>query len=137
MTKEFITQFNDSGKASFETFQQFNAINVATLQKLTALQFNLARLGVESTVEQAKLLTSGSDPQALFAAESALASAYGDKVMQITSETTEVLTQSRQQLAAFAEKTFAAASTADSAQVKQPKKATTKKTVRKTTKKSV
>ena len=135
MTNEFITPFNESGKASFETFQQFNAINVATLQKLSALQFNLASLSVESTVEQAKLFTGASDPQALFAAESALARVYGDKVMQITSETTEVLAQSRQYLADVAKNTFAAATTAKAAEVKQPKKAVTKKTTRKTSKK--
>ena len=108
MTNEFITQLNDTNKASYETFQQFNVINVEALQKLAALQFSLASLNVESTVEQAKLLTSGTDPQEIFAAESALVSAYGEKVMKITSETTEILTQSREQLVAFAEKTFEA-----------------------------
>ena len=131
MTNEFITQLNDSGKASYETFQQFNVINVEALQKLSALQFSLASLNVESTVEQAKLLTSGTDPQEIFAAESALASAYGEKLMKITSETTEILTQSREQLVAFAEKTFEAANTVNKTQVKQPKKTATKKVAKK------
>ena len=131
MTNEFINQLNDSGKASYATFQQFNAINAAALQRLTELQFSLVGLGVESTVEQAKLLSSGSDPQEIFAAESALASAYGEKLMQITSETTAILTQSREQLVAFAERTFEAANTVNNTQVKQPKKAATKKAAKK------
>jgi phasin family protein len=131
MTNEFITQLNDSSKASYETFQQFNVINVEALQKLAALQFSLASLNVESTVEQAKLLTSGTDPQEIFAAESSLASAYGEKLMKITSETTEILTQSREQLVAFAEKTFEVANTVSNTEVKQPKKAATKKVAKK------
>ena len=136
MNNEFMSQFNDSSKASYETFQQFNVFNVEALQKLAALQFSLASLSVESTVEQAKLLTSGSDLQAIFAAESALASTYGEKLMQITSETTEIFTQSREQIAAFAGKSFEAANTANNVQVKQPKKVATKKVTKKTVRKA-
>ena len=94
---------------------------------MAALQFSLTSLNVESTVAQAKLLTSGTAPQELFAAESALANAYGEKLMQLTSETTELMTQSRDQIVAFAEKTFEAANT----EVKQPQKVATKKTTKK------
>jgi len=136
MTNEFITQLNDSSKASYETFQQFNVINVETLQKLAALQFSLASLSVESTVEQAKLLSNGSDLQELFAAESALASSYGEKLMQISSETTEIFTRSGEQIAAFAGKRFETVSAVNNTQAKQTqatpaKKASTKKAPRK------
>ena len=131
MTNEFITQFNDAGKSTYETFQQFNVINVEAMQKLAALQFSLTNLNVESTVAQARLLTSGTAPQELFAAESALANAYGEKLKEITNETTELLTQSRDQIVAFAEKSFAAANTVNKAEVKQPKKAAAKKTTKK------
>jgi phasin family protein len=131
MTNEFITQFNDAGKSSYETFQQFNVINVETMQKLAALQFSLTNLNVESTVAQAKLLTSGTAPQELFAAESALANAYGEKLMEITSETTDLLTKSRDEIVTFTEKTFAAANPVNNAEVKQPKKTAAKKTTKK------
>ncbi len=106
MSNEFINQFNDTGKASYETFQQFNEINVETMQKLAALQFSLTNLNVESTVEQAKLLTSGSAPNELFAAESAWARAYGEELNKITNETTAVMSDSREQLVAFTGKTL-------------------------------
>jgi len=134
MNNEFINQFNDSSKVSFEAFQQFNVINVEAMQKLAALQFSLTSLNVESTVEQAKLLTSGTDPQALFAAESALTRTYGERLMQITSETTDVLTQSREQMLAFAGHTFQAENPAVSpakAQSKASNKTATKKVVKK------
>jgi phasin family protein len=131
MTNEFITQLGDSSKSSYETFQQFNVINVEAMQKLAALQFSLTSLNVESTVAQAKLLASGTAPQELFTAESALANAYGEKLMQLTSETTELMTQSRDQLVAFAETAFEAANTVTTPEVKQPKKVATKKTTKK------
>lgn len=134
MNNEFINQFNDSSKASFETLQQFNVINVEAMQKLAALQFSLTSLNVESTVEQAKLLTSGTDPQVLLAAESALTRTYGERLMQISSETADVLTQSREQLVAFAGLTFQAENPSVSpakAQSKASKKTATKKVVKK------
>lgn len=131
MTNEFINKLNDTGKSSYETFQHFNQINVETIQKLAALQFSLTNLNVESAVAQAKLLTSATAPQELFAAESALANAYGEKFMQITNETTELMTDSRDKIVAFAEKTFKDVNPASEVEVKKPRKAT-----RKTTKKA-
>ena len=134
MNNEFINQFNDNSKASFETFQEFNVINVEAMQKLATLQFSLTSLHVESTVEQAKLLSSGTDPQALFAAESALTRTYGERLMQISSETADVLTQSREQLVTFAGLTVQAGNPSASpakAQSKASKKTATKKVVKK------
>ena len=131
MNNEFINQIQNSSKASFETFQQFNVINVEAMEKLAALQFSLTSLNVESTVAQAKLLAGGTEPQDLLAAETALVSSYGEKLKQITGETTEVLTESREQLVAFAEKTFQSASEVVETSAKQPKKTATKKAVKK------
>jgi phasin family protein len=136
MTNEFINKLTDTSKSSYATFQQLNAINVETMQKLAALQFSLTNLNVESTVAQAKLLSSGTAPQQLFAAESALANAYGEKLMEISNESKELMTNSRDQIVAFAENAFSAANTAGKPQAKTVKKAATKKTAKKTTKKA-
>ena len=127
MTNEFISKLNDSSKSSYEAFQQFNVINVEAMQKFAALQFSLTSLNVESTVAQAKLLGSGTAPEELIAAESALANTYGEKLMQLTSETAELMTNSRVQFVAFAEKTMATANNATTAEVQVPKKAAPKK----------
>ncbi len=132
MSNEFINQFNDSSKASFETLQQLNVINVEAMQKLAALQFSLTSLNVESTVAQAKLLTGGSAPEELFTAESALARTYGDKLIKITNETTAVISDSREQMVAFAKNTFQLpAATSDRTQSKGSKKTATKKVAKK------
>jgi len=136
MTNEFISKLNDSSKSSYEAFQQFNVINVEAMQKFAALQFSLTSLNVESTVAQAKLLGSGTAPEELIAAESALANTYGEKLMQLTSETAELMTNSRDQFVAFAEKTMATANNAATSEVAQPKKAAAKKSAKKSTKKA-
>ena len=129
MNNDFINQFNNSSKASFETFQQFNELNVEAMQKLAALQFNLTTLNVESTAEQARLLASVTSPDALIEAESELAKNYGEKLVEITNEANAVLTESREQLVAFAEKTFKVQSV--QAETAKPAAKTTKKKTRK------
>ena len=135
MNNDFINQFNNSSKASFETFQQFNELNVEAMQKLAALQFNLTTLNVESTAEQARLLASVTSPDALIEAESELAKNYGEKLVEITNEANAVLTESREQLVAFAEKTFKAQSV-QAETVKPAAKTTKKKTRKKVVKKA-
>ena len=131
MNNDFINQFNNSSKASFETFQQFNELNVEAMQKLAALQFNLTTLNVESTAEQARLLASVTSPDALIEAESELAKNYGEKLVEITNEANAVLTESREQLVAFAEKTFKAPVETAKPAAKTTKKKTRKKAVKK------
>ena len=135
MNNDFMNQFSNSSKASFETFQQFNELNVEAMKKLAALQFNLTTLNVESTAEQARLLASVTSPDALIEAESELAKNYGEKLVEITSEANAVLTDSREQLVAFAEKTFKATSEASEA-AKPAAKATRKKARKKAVKKA-
>ena len=134
MKNEFISQFNDSSKASLETLQKFNAMNVAAMEKLAALQFSLTTLNVESTVEQAKLFADAKTPEAIIEAESALAKSYGEKFIEITNEANSVITDSREQFVAFAGKTFQAAAPANDATkpaAKTSKKKTTKKAAKK------
>ena len=127
MTNEFISKLNDSSKSSYEAFQQLNAINVEAMQKFAALQFSLTSLNVESTVAQAKLLGSGTAPEELVAAETALVNGYSEKLKQLTSETAELMTNSRDQFVAFAEKTMTTAKNAAAAEAQAPKKPAAKK----------
>jgi len=134
MNNEFINQLNDRGRASFETLQQLHVIQAETLQKLAALQMSFTNLNVESTVQQAKLLTSGSTPGELMAAESDLARDYSDRLAKLTSETTAIITDSREKLMAFAEQALGSAETALAPATAKPaakKKTAAKKTATK------
>lgn len=105
MQNDIFEQFMNAGKSSYENLQQLGAINSKAMQKLTELQFSLATVGIESSVEQAKLLSSTTNYKDLMAAESELANQYGSKVMDISKQTAEVLNESGEEIAAWFEKT--------------------------------
>jgi phasin family protein len=110
MTNAFIEQFTEAGKTSYAVLQELGTINSKALQKLTELQFNLATLNVETSVEQAKLFGSTSNYKELLTAESGFASQYSDKFLDITSKTADILNESQDEIIAWFEKGIEAAS---------------------------
>ena len=106
MQNEFIDQVTNAGKTSYEAIQELGAIQARALQKLTDLQFNLASLNLESGVEQAKLLSTTSNYKDLLSAESDFAGEYSNKALDITRQTAEVLTESRDEIVTWLEKGF-------------------------------
>lgn len=106
MTNEFFNTLSGNGHLAYESFQELGAINTKALNKLAEIQLNFARLGIESTMEQARLLADVGNYEDLLSAETDLASEYGDKVMALTLETTELVTASRDELMAWVEKRF-------------------------------
>lgn len=104
MQNEIFEQFVSAGKASYENLQQLGAINTKALQKLTELQFSLATMGIESGVEQAKLLSSTSSYKDLISAESELANQYSSKMMDLGKQTADVLNESGEEFFALLEK---------------------------------
>lgn len=122
MQNDIFEQFVNAGKTSYENLQQLGTINTKALQKLTELQFSLATIGIEGSVEQAKLLSSTTNYKDLIAAESDLANQYSSKVMDISKQTADVLNESGEEIATWFEKT--AESFADTAK-QAPKKTST------------
>lgn len=122
MQNDIFEQFVNAGKTSYENLQQLGAINTKALQKLTELQFSLATLSVESSVEQAKLLSGTTNYKDLISAESELANQYGSKFMDLGKQTADVLSESGEEIVSWFEKS--AESFADTAKSAAPKKTT-------------
>lgn len=131
MNNETLSQYNDVARKTAEAFQQFNAINVETLQKLTALQMDFTRVSVESATAQAHVFSTSQDPQTIATAESELLSTYGEKLMALGNETNEILSESGEQLVSLAKASFETNNTAPAAAKKPAKKNTAKKSVKK------
>ena len=106
MNSEFFSTLPATGTLAYESMQELGAINSKALNKLAEIQLNFTRLGIESSMQQARLLSDIGSYEDLFSAESELASEYGDKMMALTMETTEVMTASRDELFAWVEKAF-------------------------------
>lgn len=132
MTNDIIEQMTAGGQASYEAIQQLGAINTKTIQKLTDIQFSLATMGVESSIEQMKLINNTNNYTDLISAESDLASTYSNKVIEVTRQAAEVLTESQEEIAKWAE-----SNTSTLTETKKPKaKAKAKKTAKRTAKKA-
>jgi phasin family protein len=104
MQNEIMEQLTNASKNSYATLQELGEINTKALKKLADVQFSLATLGIESGVEQAKLLSNTSNYKDLLATESELANQYGNKVMELTKQATNVLTESGEEITAWFEK---------------------------------
>lgn len=104
MQEQIIEQVTSATQTSYEALQELGRINSETVTKLAELQFTLASLGIESGVEQAKLLTSTTNYKDLLSAESDLATSYSEKIMSIARQTADILTQSRDEVSSWVEK---------------------------------
>lgn len=125
MQNEILEQLTNAGKSSYASLQELGEINAKALQKLADVQFSLATLGIESGVEQAKLLSNTSSYKDLLTAESELANQYSTKVMDLTKQATSVLTESGEEITAWFEKSVEVFS--DTAKPAAKKPAATKK----------
>lgn len=106
MTNEILNMMADGGKFPYESLQELNDINSRIFNKLAGLQMNIARLGIEGSVEQARLFTGAKKYEELLSAETELASSYSDRVMELTREVTGILTESQQELLTWMEEQF-------------------------------
>jgi len=106
MVKTFSESLFKTGNVPFETLQKISEINTRTLTKLAELQFDLATLGFETTAEQAKLLSDAGNYEDLYSVESSLATAYGNKFIEISRETTDLFLDSSDELAGVIEEIF-------------------------------
>lgn len=130
MNNDLINQFNDRSRESLRHFEKFNAINLEAMEKLAALQISFTHLNLASTAAQARILSDTTAPDVLFQAESALVREYGENLVKLGTQTTAVLTDSREKLVAFAKESFSAA-----ADVEKPVKKT--RTAKKTANRKV
>ncbi len=110
MQIELIEQFSESGNTSYAALLELGTIQSKVLQKLTELQFNLATLTVETGVEKAKLFGSTANYKDLLATESDVTSKYNSKVLDITQQTADILSESQDEIIACFEKGIEAAS---------------------------
>ena len=137
MQLDFVENVNDISKASYEAIQSLGDINSKTLQKLIDIQFGLTAYGMESSVEQFKLLSETNSYSELMASGSDLASEYNGKMMEYTRQTADVLTNSREEMSDWVQASMKLMS--EVAEVKEApvaKKPAARKTSKKTTKRA-
>ena len=123
MQNEYLDKFTNVGQESYSALQELGVINSKALQKLAELQLNFATMNIESGIEQARALTGTTNYKDLLTSASEFANDYGNKVIDMTRQTTEVLNDSRDEIVEWLEKGFESSIKT----VKKTSKRTTKK----------
>ncbi len=95
MQNEYIEQIQKIGQTSFATLQDIATINSNALQNITELQLNFATQSIESGIEQVKAVSSMTNYKDLFKAASEFTNDYSSKLVDVTRQTTEVLSSTQ------------------------------------------
>lgn len=130
MNNEFITSLTENSKLSYQSLQELNDIYTNVFNKFAELQLTFAKLGFETSLEQAKLLADVSSYEDLISAESDFANDYSNKLMAITRKSTEVMIESHDEFSTWLGKQFEEGKQEMEKQVK-PKPATKRATAKK------
>jgi phasin family protein len=129
MENQIIEQLTAATTKSYETMKNLGDINSSALRKLTDLQFDFISMNVESGIEQVKSLNNKAEAKDIIASSAEFVSDYNEKVIDFTSKTVEILSESRDEATNLFEKVIAS----EAAPVKKPAKASTAKPAAKKT----
>ncbi len=124
MQNEIFEKMTEIGNSSYNAMQELAAINSKAFKELSELQIGLATYSMESGVELTKTLSSTSNYKDAVSAEVDFANEYSSKVIDFSNKTTEILTDSRDEVVNWFEKTVEEATV--KATPVAPKKATKK-----------
>ena len=119
MENQIIEQLTAATSKSYETMKSLGDINSSAIRKLTDLQFEFISTNVESGIEKAKSLNGKKDAKDVFASSAEFVSDYNEKMIGFTSQTVEILNQSRNEATSLFEKAIAT----KAAPAKKPAKA--------------
>ena len=106
MQNEIFEKMTEASKNSYSAIQELGAINSKILKDLSELQMGLATYSIESGVELVKTLSGTSNYKDLMSAEAEYANEYGNKVMEFSRKTADVLNESREEVVSYFEKSI-------------------------------
>ena len=109
MQNEIFEKMTEAGKTSYTAIQELGAINSKVLKELSELQMGLASYSIESGVEFTKMLGSTTNYKDLLSAEAEYASEYSSKMMEYGRKAADVLTETRDEMVSWFEKTIESA----------------------------
>ena len=109
MNTTFFESFATPPKLPLKSIEDLGAIHARTFKRLAELQVSVATLGIEGNVEQVRLLSDTENYSGLVAAQSAFAGNMGNRWLDISRSAADVVTQARDELNAWMQKSFEAA----------------------------
>jgi phasin family protein len=122
MQNEIFEKMTEMSKASYNAMQELASINSKALKELSELQMGLATYSIESGVELTKTLSGSTNYKDVMSAEADFANEYGSKIMEFSRKAADVLTDSRDEVVTWVEKTVEEASSEVTPAVKKAAK---------------
>ncbi len=104
MQNDLIKQWTELNKTAMEAIKELGEINTAAMTRLTQRQMEMVNLYMEGGAKQLEALSEAKGVQDITAAQSRLLTEFNDKLMENARQTMEVLTDTKTQLSAWAEK---------------------------------
>lgn len=106
MQNEIFEKITEMSKSSYNAMQELTAINSKAFKELSELQLGLATYSMESGVELTKTLSATTNYKDAISAEADFANEYSSKVIDFGNKTAEIITDSRDEVVSWFEKTI-------------------------------
>ena len=97
---DLMQQFNDN---AVNAAKRVGELNMKTFETLTAKQSEIMNYGIEVSTKNAESLSKTKDPQEAFAMQQEMLKSYGEKLTASMQESTELLTEARNEWTVIAE----------------------------------
>ncbi len=106
MQFEFMKPWAQFGNISYASLKELGEISTKAFEKMGGQQLGLVSTCVDTGIKQVTLLTESKGFQDLLAGQTKLMTEYNEKVLDAVSKTTEIVTDSKDEMAAWFEKTL-------------------------------
>lgn len=109
MQNDMMKQWAELNKVAMSAIQELGAINTNAMTRLTQRQMEVVSLYVEGGAKQLEVIGQTNNVQDAVAAQSKLFAELNEKLMDNARKTIEVLTDTKAELATWAEKSMSVA----------------------------
>lgn len=106
MQFEFMNPWAQFGNMSYASLKELGEISTKAFEKMGEQQLGLVSTYVDTGIKHVTLMTESRGYQDLMAGQTKLMTEYNEKVLDAVSKTTEIMTDSKDEMAAWFEKTL-------------------------------
>ncbi|MDQ3563254.1 MAG: phasin family protein [Pseudomonadota bacterium] len=104
MQFEIMQPWAQFGSTCFVSLKELGEISTKTFEKVAEQQLGLVNTYVDTGIKQVTLLTESKDYKDILAGQTKLMTEYNEKMLDALRNTTEIMTDSKDEMAAWFEK---------------------------------
>ncbi len=104
MQREMVDQWAALGKSALESMKELSEINARIVERMAEQQEAILNACLEASCKEMELMGDSKDPKDLVAKQAALAREYSAKMVEIVRGTSELLSDCKNDLTAWAQR---------------------------------